>query len=347
MPQQYDKNNPLMTSAEILLGSQAAVSELGGDLAELLDYCGLSLAQVEAGEGYVPLHQVVSFLNHAAASLDCEYFGLLLAKHQPPARFGMVGQLLRFCSTLGEAINDAIQFSVLNSQYSLWHLHKGEQTTALIRQVRVNIDQDVTQMQTLAIAVVYKAMSALCQRKIKLAQVTFSHRQPSAHDRVQGFFNAPILYDQPLAGLVISSAELGAVIPTANPDVYALLVSYLEDIAATRDKGVDVVERLRAELRQSMGSRHCTLDGICQRWGAHPRGLQRRLRECGTSFRDVLQDVRQELAESYLRHSSIAVLELADMLGYRNASAFSRAFKQRSGLAPDHWRMQRNTTQVS
>ena len=338
MPQRYDKNNPLMTSAEILLGSQEAARELGGSLEASLEYSGLTRAQVVTGEGYVPLHRVVTFLNHAAEALGCENFGLLVARHQPPVRFAMIGQLVRFAPDLGHAISDAIRFSILNSQYSVWDIQRSDQTITLRREVRVQLDQSVNQMQTLALAVTYKAMNAICRRKINLAQVGFSHRQPALHEKVQAFFGAPILYDQPFTGLVLPITELATPIATADAQVHRLLLAHLEGLAPAGAEELDVVERLRRELRQTVGSRRCTLEGVCQSWGTHPRGLQRRLRERGTSFRDLLCDVRQELAEEYLRNSSIAVLELADLLGYRNSSAFSRAFKQRTGVAPDNWR---------
>lgn len=338
MPHRYDRNNPLMTSAETLWGSEEAASELGGDLEASLEYSGLTREQISTGNGNLPLHKVVNFLNHAAEALNCEHFGLLVAKHQPPAQFAMMGQLVRFSPDLGHAITDAIRFSILNSQYSIWSVQKNEQTMTLMRQVRGHLELKLNQIQTLSLAVTYKAMNAVCQRKVALSQVVFSHSCPVSQDKVRAFFGAPVFFDQSFNGLVIPNAELANPIPTADAQVRALLIAHLEELAIANAAEMDVVERLRWELRQTVGSRRCTLEGVCQSWGTQPRGLQRSLRAQGTSFRYLLSEVRQELAEEYLRNSSVAVLELADLLGYRNASAFSRAFKQRTGVAPDYWR---------
>ena len=340
MPNLYDKNNPLTTSAEILLGSENAAEEHNIDLDASLVASGLSRDQIASGEGYLPLHKVVAFLNHAAAASQRGSFSLAVAKHQPPLRFAMTGQLVRFAPTLGEAISGAIRFSILNSQYSIWALSEDEEKTILKRETRVQLQQSTSQLQTLALALTYKAMMAICQRRIPLSQVTFSHRKAEAHDELHSFFDAPILYNHSETSLVFPKMALEYAIPTANPQVYRLLWSHLERLAATNFEHLDLIERLRLELRQSVGSRRCTLEGVCQTWGVHPRSLQRSLRENGTSFRALLLGVRQELAEAYLRDSSIPVLELADLLGYRNSSAFSRAFKQQAGLAPEHWRLQ-------
>lgn len=338
MAQKYDFNNPHMTSAETLLGSIEAAAEQGGTLDESLRFSGITLAQITTGDGYLPLHRVMMFLNHAADVLDCDTFGLLVAKHQPPLRFAMVGQLIRFAPTLGLAIGDAVRFSILNSQYSKWDIHRGERALTFRRHVRVQLDQNVQQMQTLSLALVYKAMNAITQSRVELSQVAFSHSRPADDEKVLAFFDAPVLYDQPYTNMVLMNSELAKPIPTADKEVHTLLQAHLESVVGATTAELDVVDRLRQELRQTVGSRRCTLEGVCQSWGTSPRGLQRRLRERGTSFRELLQDVRQELAESYLRNSSIAVLELSDLLGYRNASAFSRAFKQQTGVAPDYWR---------
>ena len=341
MPLRYDINSPVLTAAEIFLGSQEAAAELGGSLEASMQHSGLTPAQVIDGEGFVPLHKVVSFLNHAAQELDCDYFGLLVAKHQPPARFAMIGQLVRFSRDLGHAIDDGIRFSILNSQYSRWVIERDQHAMSLIREVRVQLDAPIIQMQTLALAVTYKAMNGICQRRINLNQVTFSHAQPPSHEKIKAFFGVQVFYDQPQTALVFPNAELESPIPSADPQVHKLLLRHFEDLSGEEGANLNLIERVRRELRQTVGSRRCTLELIAQSWGVHPRGLQRRLREHGTGFRELLQDVRQELAESYLTNSDIAVLELADLLGYRNASAFSRAFKVQTGSSPEHWRESR------
>ena len=68
------------------------------------------------------------------------------------------------------------------------------------------------------------------------------------------------------------------------------------------------------------------------------RTLQRKLKDEGTSFMDLLQDTRLQLARKYLRQPSRSVVETAYMLGFSEPSTFSRAFKRWTGLAPAEYR---------
>jgi len=336
--QNYDKNNPLMTSAELLLGSEEAAKELGADLNASLTFSGLNRQQIISGEGSIPLHKVVNFLNHAAETTHCEHFGLLVAKYQPPIRFAMIGQLIRFSPDLGSAINDAIQFSILNSQYSLWSTESSSTSIILKRQERCFLDMDLKQLEKLALAVTYKAMNALCKRVVPLSQVAFRHDSPISRDALSEFFGAPILYSQLYNGLIIPTQALSTPIPTADTRIHGLLKAQLEELIAGHTTDLNVIEKLRLEILQTVGSRRCTLESICQNRGVHPRNLQRSLKQHGTSFRELLNDIRLKLAQDYLKSTDISVVELAGLLGYQNASALSRAFKQKTGLSPDHWR---------
>jgi AraC-like DNA-binding protein len=327
-----------MVSAELLLGSLEAAGELGVDLTDTLAASEVTLQHVQTGEGSLPFHKVVAFLNDAAARFKCEHFGFLVGKNQPPARFAMMGQLIRFSANLEEAIQDAIRFSLLNSEYSAWTLERDKGYAMLVRRTCVAYDAPMMQIQTLAVVLVYKAIVAVCGRKVPLRQVLFTHRRPTSSDRLEAYFGAPVRFNQNFTGIVLAESELRSPIPTRDANVHRLLKAHLESLAAECIRNEDLVTRVRHHIKQTVGSRHCNLNGICRRYGIHPRALQRALQEHHLTFRQLLHDVRQELAEDYFRNSSLSVLELSDLLGYSNASAFSRAFKQRTGMSPQAWK---------
>lgn len=334
----YDKSNPVMMTASYLRGSIDAADKLGGSIDAALSTSGLTRQQLIDGEDLLPLHAVVTFLNQAADDLQCDTFGLELVEQQSTDSLSHIGKLVRFASTFGQAIKDALRFNILSSEYSDWRLVDAEGIATLERHTRVHYDAPLAQMQMLSVAIVHRALRALMQRNIDLKQVCFTHTCPSRADHVEQFFNAPVLHNATFNGLVFADSELSEPVPTADPAIHRLLCEHLGALASSRSPELNTLTRLRDTLRREIGSEHCSLQSVSQSWGIHPRRLQRKLQESGTNFREVLRDVRLELAQNYLRDSSIAVVELADILGYRNASAFSRAFKHNTGLAPEPWR---------
>jgi AraC-like DNA-binding protein len=73
----------------------------------------------------------------------------------------------------------------------------------------------------------------------------------------------------------------------------------------------------------------------------HPRTLQAKLKKQHTkSYREILQETRQGLAERYLRQGSGSITDLALQLGYAELAVFSRHFKRWSGMTPRAWQKQ-------
>ena len=68
------------------------------------------------------------------------------------------------------------------------------------------------------------------------------------------------------------------------------------------------------------------------------RTLQRKLKESGCGYKQILDEVRQQLAEFYLTESSISMSEIAFLVGYQEQSSFNHAFKSWNGLSPSAYR---------
>jgi AraC-like DNA-binding protein len=72
----------------------------------------------------------------------------------------------------------------------------------------------------------------------------------------------------------------------------------------------------------------------------HPRTLNRRLEDCGTTLRHIIGEIRYEIAKQLLADSNMSVIAISTLLGYADASVFTRAFRRWSGMTPTAWRMQ-------
>jgi AraC-like DNA-binding protein len=70
----------------------------------------------------------------------------------------------------------------------------------------------------------------------------------------------------------------------------------------------------------------------------HTRALNRRLRDFGTNFQALVDEVRFEIARQMLENSAMEVSHVAATLDYADASAFTRAFRRWSGATPGVWR---------
>ena len=77
---------------------------------------------------------------------------------------------------------------------------------------------------------------------------------------------------------------------------------------------------------------------MADRLSIHPRALRRRLEAEGTSYRDLLAEVRARLAIEYLRQTAMTNEEIASRLGYSDAANFRHAFARWTGKSPSEFR---------
>jgi AraC-like DNA-binding protein len=114
--------------------------------------------------------------------------------------------------------------------------------------------------------------------------------------------------------------------------------AYLDSFAA-KSTAREVVDKIVERLPDGPPSQQQVAEAL----HVSNRTLQRKLKEEGASYMDLLQDTRMQLAKKYLRSPGRSVVETAYLLGFSEPSTFSRAFKRWSGISPAEYRAARSS----
>lgn len=122
---------------------------------------------------------------------------------------------------------------------------------------------------------------------------------------------------------------------TANAGLWSVFEPHLRQRLADLDGSATVADRVRALLIDGLPSGRATMDDAARRLAMSRRTLQRRLREEGTSFSDLLQSTREDLAWHYLRTTDLTASEIGFLLGFEETSSFFRAFQAWTGQTPE------------
>ena len=117
------------------------------------------------------------------------------------------------------------------------------------------------------------------------------------------------------------------------------------DYLARLDKN-DVVQRVRAAIIDQLPSGKVTDATIASTLNRTDRTLQRQLKKEGTTFKTLLNEIRNELAQNYICDSQLSLTEISFMLGFSELSSFSRAFKRWAGESPVKYRQKTLTSHI-
>jgi len=127
-----------------------------------------------------------------------------------------------------------------------------------------------------------------------------------------------------------------------NPDLWQDFEQDLRQQLAAQRSASSMAARVRATLMELFPTGRANAKDVCASLAVSRSTLQRGLRSEETTFQEVLDATRRELAIRYLTKSDLRILEIASMLGYRDANSFTRSFGRWTGRSPADFRREAN-----
>ena len=163
--------------------------------------------------------------------------------------------------------------------------------------------------------------------------------QPRKHVKALArHFGCPVLCGASRNAIIFRAGDRDCPFVTKNDELLDALEPQLENELRQMTGTQSLLDLVRGVIRQQMAGRRPTTHSIAQDLRMSSRTLQRRLQKAGTSFQQVLDDTRRQMARHYLEHSVLELSEAAYLLGYEDVASFGRAFRGWEGLTPGAWR---------
>jgi hypothetical protein len=233
----YDKqNSPLLVSNEMLLGCSEAANELGIDLNTILKEHGMESGLLSAPKVFLNHHQVIGFLQAVAEHFDCQHFGLLVGKHQPPLSFGLLAQVIRLSPDLRTALEKGMLYESFYSQLVGHSLIVEDGYAQFTRWDRRTYPGSAAQLHTIGIVQLYKILKAICGSSWSATSVSFAFPKPRELRQYQRFFSCPVDFHQEFDGIVFPENDLATPIATADAELLDILCNHLDKMLAEQPR---------------------------------------------------------------------------------------------------------------
>ncbi|MEM9302020.1 MAG: AraC family transcriptional regulator ligand-binding domain-containing protein [Pseudomonadota bacterium] len=137
------------------------------------------------------------------------------------------------------------------------------------------------------------------------------------------------------SAIEFEAADVERPFVSANPAMWSIFEPSLRQRLAELEQDAGMAERVRACLIESIAAGDASVGAVATRLAISPRTLQRRLTEAGSSFQQILGEVREELARHYLETTRLSSGEISFLLGYRDVNSFIRACRGWTGRTPE------------
>ena len=273
----------------------------------------------------------------ATELIDDPCFGLRAAEYCHPSYYNALGYAWLASVTMREALTRLDRYVHMISEGTDTHLEEDTNGLSLVlsntMEVPAYIDFSMTNL------------TKMCRRNLgstfRPASVSFIHPEPSCADEYASYFKAPVRFSAEADSFTISPTDADTRLTSGDQNLAELNEQYILTYLAGLDRQ-DFLKRVKAAFIDLLPSGHISVERVAGRLHTSVRSLQRRLRIEGTTFSELVDEVRRELAEEYIRDTSINLMEIAFILGFSVYSSFSRAYKRWTGLSPSEGRRKTN-----
>jgi AraC-like DNA-binding protein len=195
----------------------------------------------------------------------------------------------------------------------------------------------VTQLTEFAFAAFVARARQTAGPIFRLESVTFTHEVADPRP-FQDFFGTTVRFGAAIDELTFDAGALDVPLTTADPATAASLEEYASRLNAKLAPSDSFGDRVRAAIATGLRNKKADVASVARALHVSTRTLQRQLEAHGLSHRDLVSDVRRELAEQLLAREDTSVVEVAYELGFTQQPAFHRAFVRWTGMTPGAFR---------
>ncbi len=328
-------------SSIALTGCAGLIEDLGGDPLSLATRLNIPGEALRGPDVMLTGDQVSGLYELAATTLKARDFGLQLALRQGAHLLSPLWVLARTAGNVRAALTEvvtAFDFYVTTAVLRLVEEPQG--SLAICFDMRLNGEGSPVQVVELSFAIICQELQKMLGAAWRPAAVQFRHAGPRDLRSHRNQFGDMVLFNQDRNAIIIDGPSAAKPLRSASKRLNQAIRRDLDSKRALTRR--DTAERADLTLRALLPAGRFDLAAVAAEMGLAPRTLQARLTDEGTSFQQLADKARLDMARRYIMDSDLSMTQIADLLGFSGASAFSRFIKQQTGRGPRQIRSDRD-----
>ncbi len=300
---------------------------------------GITLGDLENPDLRIPAEAHYRLWQHAEQVTGDPAIGLHAGQVVDPERMGLVGHVFFNCDTLGEAVAQYVRLHrLINESVNLSFEREGELAILCWQPDTPELYCRQDMDRTLAAALSRTRHFILPKMRATWAEI--GHPRPDYAGEYDTLLGGPASFGHGWMRVAFPARHLDHPIPHRNPYVYSAVLRQVNFLLARLRTRRAFSRRVRRLIARQMATDRIDAETLASQCHMSRQTLYRRLKKEGLSFHELVEQVRKDKALRYVADSPYALSEIAFLLGFSELSAFSRAFKRWTGMAPAQYRAQ-------
>ena len=313
----------------------AALRKRDIEVAPLLRRVGLSERAFDNRQHRISAVAQVKLLECAAEALGDSAFGLHLAQQANLRQAGLLFYVTSAARTIGETLRLYERYCRIVNEAVRVKLSP-VQNGVVVELNFVGISRHhFRQNAEFVLAASLKGMRENVGRNVRPIRVTFAHPRNSNLEEFERFFGCPVEYGCASDQWSFSNETLALTLITGDPYLLETLQPFCDEAARERNTAVGTLRSsVENEAQKLLPHGKANRKTVSRALGMSERTLSRKLADEGTTYDELVDQLRRSLAFQYLKAPSISLSQIAWLLGYEGSTSFSHAFARWTGRSP-------------
>jgi AraC-like DNA-binding protein len=314
-----------------------ALEARGDNPRPVFEHAGIDATRLHDANARFPISAMTRAWDGAIEATGDPCFGLRAGQYVHPTTFHALGYAWYASHTLHEALARFVRYTRMVSTGITLRLIEAAREVELTLTPATSAIRPSMAAGDAAMVALVMLCRAICGDAFHPLRVRMQRARPACAEEFETFFRAPIEYDAPDNAVVFDATALDQPLPTGNIELASASEQVIVDYLAHLDR-TEIAMQVKAKLTEMLPSGRVGARQVAEALHVSVRSLQRKLADKGTSFAQLLEDTRRELARQYVSNSRLSVGEITYLLGFSDPANFTRAFRRWTGQSPSAFR---------
>ena len=329
-------------SGRFVLNIIQFASQQGADFAGLLTLSGYTAEELGDEELRVEAEVYDRVIEAALEATNDPAFGLHIGEHLSLSAAGLIYQIVQTSSTVEQALQYCCDFANLGCRALPLSLRKTKD------EMVVALAPDPTWLSTSTSSVHHTADGILAFTLREFQNLTLQKYQPTAvhipygikanRTEYERVFKCAVIYTSETISMHLKLEHVQQPVVTSDYALLQVLVSHAEQKLQEIEGERGFATVVKRSIMNMVKPKFPTIEEVASSLNLSVRSFQRKLKEFGKTYKKLLDEVRLDLAKSYLRKPELSIGEIAFLLDYSEPSAFVRFFKRCANVTPNKFR---------
>lgn len=316
----------------------------GADVPALCQAVGFDPAATAGPDARMPIATIQQLWPLVMEATQDPYFDLHIGSYINFAMAGTLAYVLMHAPTVGAAITQLCRYQDIACQgVRTFQTPASKWPGGIWLNLELTSPAIVHPQYVLnsELSIYLAAFATLTGQPVVPQAVRIAYPRPTnTREHEQTLGTTSLEFDAPFTQVGFDAATLALPIPHANPALFPLFEQHAAALLAQlpTHQPPTLAERVRAEIVRLLKGEAPTLAAVADCLHLGVRTLQLKLKEAGHTYQQLLDAVRNDLAQRHLREPHLSITDVAFLLGYSEPSVFVRSFKKWTGQTPGAFR---------